>query len=159
MPKINQQMICYLFDPTSQNTEPIIKAHIVVKNNITTLYYGLLQYTRFCFHKQVLNWEKSVWEYVEEKCKGSEPVCGVLVCWIKASISLLKDVKNIKLLFRVSTHKSQHQLKKLPILLRVFINHWKVLPESFFSSRCSHFNHPICSIVITWHRCNSIYTL
>lgn len=45
----------YLFEPMSQKTEPKISALNVVKKILTALYCGLLQYTRFCFHRQVKN--------------------------------------------------------------------------------------------------------
>jgi hypothetical protein len=43
----------YLSEPISQNTEPNRNAANTVKNSLTPLYCGLLQYTRFCFQRQI----------------------------------------------------------------------------------------------------------
>lgn len=66
----------YLFEPISQNTVPNIKALTVVKNSLMALYGGLLQYTRFCFHKHRKNWDNRFCEYMVSNFSGSEPAGG-----------------------------------------------------------------------------------
>ena len=85
----------YLLKPISQNIDPSNNAQIAVKNNLMALYCGLLQYTRFCFHRQVRNWVNKSCEYVEENFNGSEPAGGILKCLMEASTSLEQGCKNI----------------------------------------------------------------
>jgi len=47
--------IIYLLVPRSQNIVPNNKAMINVKNNLTALYGGFLQYDKFCFHRQAMH--------------------------------------------------------------------------------------------------------
>lgn len=82
----------YLFEPTSQNTLPNIKALIVVKYSLIALYAGLLQYTRFCFHKHRKNWDNEFCENIVSNFSGSDPAGGCSNSKIEDSTPLIKTL-------------------------------------------------------------------
>ena len=139
----------YLLKPMFQNTVPINNALIAVKSNLMALYCGLLQYTRFCFHRQVLNWENVSCEYVEGNFNGSEPVGGTLKCLMEASTSLEQGCQKISYGYDIKLQVSNNKRLRSPVLLRISVNVCKVFTNSFFSSKCSHLEHPSCWIVTT----------
>jgi hypothetical protein len=74
----------YLLVPRFQNIVPNIKAINAVNNSLTAVYLGFLQYDKFCFHRQAMNWVKNGWEYRVGKYKSFEPAAGVLIPLINA---------------------------------------------------------------------------
>jgi len=91
----------YLFEPMSQNRVPNIKALIAVKYNLMVLYAGILQYTRFCFHKHRKNWLNKFCEYVVSNVSGSESAGGCPYCKIEDSTPLRKTLRSLYFLCSV----------------------------------------------------------
>lgn len=69
---------------------PNIKAAIAVKYILMALYGGLLQYTRFCFHKHKPNWDNVFREYRVSNISGFDPAGGCSNSKIEASTPLRK---------------------------------------------------------------------
>lgn len=78
----------YLLVPMSQNMVPNMKAHMIVKNILIALYGGLLQYTRFCFHKHLRNCAHVFCEYIVSNFNGFEPGGGCPCFLIEANTPL-----------------------------------------------------------------------
>lgn len=78
----------YLFEPTSQNMVPNNKALIMVNIILIALYGGLLQYTRFCFHKHLTNCDHVFCENNVSNFNGCEPAGGCAYCLIEPSTPL-----------------------------------------------------------------------
>jgi hypothetical protein len=74
---------------------PKSRAIIVVEKNRTALYWGFLQYDRFCFQRHAKHCVKKDLECLVGKQRAPEPAGGVLSSCIKA-LFLLCNV-NIKL--------------------------------------------------------------
>ena len=66
----------YLFEPMSQNRVPNIKALIAVKYNLMVLYAGILQYTRFCFHKHII--ERGPSAEINRNALVIPTLCGII---------------------------------------------------------------------------------
>jgi len=89
---------------------PNIKALIVVKYNLMALYAGLLQYTRFCFHKHRKNWLNKFCEYIVSNFSGSEPAGGCPNCKTEYSTPLRKT------LIEEFNHSSEKKYSNLPLV-------------------------------------------